>query len=231
MGGLFISASGVLNALRRSEITANNVANLRTTGFRAARAESVESAGGGVELGAVSRGGGSGPVEVTGRPLDVTSGDGFFRVRRGDGSLAFTRDGHFGLNANGEIVTAGGARLDPPLTAPPNATSVSVSADGRVFASAGTGEEPQLLGRIEVFIFPNMEGLEAVGGNLYRQSTASGEAFRVTGELMPGAVQGSNVNLAAEQVNSVLNRHAFQANLNAFRAQSDMLGELLNLQE
>lgn len=232
MGGLFISASGILNALRRNDVAANNVANLRTSGFRAGQARSVSAATGGVTLGEVSRSGARGPLEVTGRRMDVAAGEGFFRVRLGDGSLAFTRDGHFGLNARGEVVTAAGALLDPPVTAPANATSVSVAADGTVFATVPGNDVPQRLGRIEVFRFPNMQGLEALGANLFGETPASGEPMGLAAAtVIPGAVEGSNVDLATEQINMLMNRQAFQANVNAFRAQADILGELLNLQE
>ncbi len=232
MGGLFISASGILDALRRSDVGANNTANLLTPGFRAGRSHSLESAAGGVTSGGVSHDQARGPLQVTGRPLDVAGG-GFFRVRLPDGSIAFTRDGHFGLNADGDIITSGGARLDPPIQVPANASNVSVSADGTVFATVPGELEPQSFGAIEVFQFPNPDGLESIGQNLFRQTPATGEpmgASTATG-LMPGMLEGSNADLGAEQVNTLLNRRAFEANLSAFRAQSEVPGELLNLQE
>ncbi|HIJ65312.1 MAG TPA: flagellar hook-basal body protein [Candidatus Hydrogenedentes bacterium] len=231
MEGLYISASGIANALRRNDVTAHNVANLGTAGYRAARAESVELASGGAALGSISRDDSSGPIEVTGQSMDVAVSAGFFRVRAPDGATAFTRDGHFGLNADGEVVTADGARLDPPIQVPGNATHVSVTRDGAVYATVPGGAGPEMVGRLEVFRFANPDGLLAIGGNLYRQTPASGEPVAVPGatEFYPGAVQGSNVNLARETTNSVLDRHAFQANVNAFRAQSDMLGELINI--
>lgn len=236
MSGLFISASGVLNAIQRMDITANNIANLRTTGFRASRPISSPAPGGGVSLGEVSHTGGPGPLESTGRPLDlVAGGDAFFRVLLADGSFAFTRDGHFGLDAEGRVVASGGGRLDPPIQAPPNASSITVSSDGSVFATVPGEDGPQALGQLQVFVFPNMEGIEAIGGNLFRASAASGVAQPRAGgggtPIVSGFIEGSNVNLATEQINLLLNRHAFQANLNAFRAQAEVLGELLSLEE
>ena len=231
MGGLFISASGILNAVRRNDIAANNIANLNTPGFRAARGNSVDRISGGVDLGSITHDNSAGPFQVTGRPLDVASDAGFFQVQLADGSTAFTRDGHFGLNADGEVVTSNGARLQPPITAPLNATSVTVTVDGAVFASVPPNLAPQQIGRIAVVGFTNPDGLEGIGNNLYRQTPASGAPVPPpqTATLLPGALQGSNVDLATEQVNMILNRHAFQANINAFRAQSDLLGELLDL--
>ena len=234
MSGLFISASGVLNAIQRMDITANNIANLRTPGFRASRPISSPAPGGGVSLGEVSRAGGPGPLESTGQPLDLAAGgDAFFRVRLADGSFAFTRNGHFGLNAQGQVVASGGGRLDPPIQTPPGASSISVTPDGTVFATVPGEDGPQALGQLQVFVFPNMEGLEAIGGNLFRASAASGAA-QLGGARTPivsGFVEGSNVDLATEQINLLLNRHAFQANLNAFRAQAEVLGELWSLEE
>lgn len=231
MSGLFISASGIINAVRRNDITANNVANLRTTGFRAARAHSVEQQHGGVQIGSVSHDNTPGAFEATGSPLDLAAQTGFFRVEQPDGSIAFTRDGHFGLNANGEVVTANGARLVPPIAAPPNASSVTVTTDGAVFASVPPSLAPQQIGQIEVVQFANPDGLEGIGGNLFRQTSASGLPVPVTqpAPIQPGALSGSNVDLATEQVNMILDRHALQANVNAFRVQDDVLGELLNI--
>lgn len=232
MSGLFISASGILDALRRNDIAANNIANLQTPGFQASRADSVSAPGGGVELGGVTRDLSRGPILVTGRPLDAAA-DGFFRVRLADGTIAFTRDGHFGLNAEGRVVTSGGALAEPAIQAPPNSTNVVVTADGSLFATVPGQDSPQLLGRLEVFQFPNERGLHALGGNLFRATEASGEPQVVASgaQVIPGAVEGSNVDLATEQINLLLNRQAFQANVNAFRAQDEVLGELLNLLE
>lgn len=233
MGGLYISASGILNAQRRNEVTANNIANLSTPGFRASRLDSVERASGGVEIGGVTRDPSPGPTQITGRALDVASRDGFFRVALDDGSVAFTRDGHFGLNANGEVVTASGARLQPPVTVPPGAHNITVNSDGTVFATLSTGSAPSQIGTIEVVRFTNPDGLESIGNNLLRETPASGlpSAVPPLPELESGALQGSNVDLVTEQVNLLMNRNAFEANLNAFRVQSDMLGELLDLIE
>ena len=231
MEGLYLSASGIANALRRNEVTANNVANVRTTGFRAGRAESVETVGGGAAVGGVTPDDAAGPFEFTGNPMDVAAGTGFFRVRMSDGGVAYTRDGHFGLNATGEVVTAAGARLEPAIQVPANAAHVTVARDGSVYATFGGELGPQVVGQIEVFQFSNPAGLLALGGNLYQQTPASGEPQPLPEAMQfyPGAVQGSNVNLPHEMGNSLLDRQAFQANAKAFRAQSDVLGELIDI--
>ena len=229
--GLYISASGILTAQRRNDITANNVANLRTTGFRASRGESVETATGGVALSGTTRDTAPGGFETTGRPLDVTSPNGFFQVALPNGGTAYTRDGRFGLNADGEVVTSDGARLNPPIQVPANATSVTVGRDGTVFATVPGQNEPQAAGQIQVVQFANPQGLESLGGNLFAESGASGapQAAAGTPQVLSGAHEMSNVNLTDQVVNQVLDGNMLQANANAFRAQADLLGELLNL--
>lgn len=229
MVGLYISASGISNAIRRSEVRANNVANLRTSGFRASIPHSSETPGGGVSVDSISFNNERGPFEVTGRSLDVASTNGFFRVQQADGSFAFTRDGHFGLNANGEVVTSDGAALSPPIEVPAGASHVTVSRDGAVSAVLADGQT-EVVGQLAVFEFTNPGGLVAAGGNLFLQTPASGEALpMVPTPILPGTIEGSNVNLAQEQIGIVLDSRTATANMRAFRAQDEMLGELLNI--
>lgn len=229
--GLYISASGILNALQRNDIRANNVANLQTPGYRAQQPTSSESPAGGAYVSSVSSSTASGYIEVTGNPLDLAAQDGFFRVNLPDGSQAYTRDGHFGLNAQGQVVTADGAPIDPLIAVAPGSTNVRASAGGVVSAVPPGGAGPEVAGQLEVFTFPNAGGLEAAGGGLFRATAASGEAQAVGGtpNIVSGALQGSNVDLATEQVNSILDRQALQSNLNVFRTQDEVLGDLLNI--
>jgi len=229
MDGLFISASGIAAAQQRHSITANNVANLRTPGYREARGEYIGRAGGGVELGAAIRNSARGPLESTGRSLDAAV-DGYFRLRDSNGNAAYTRDGRFGLSAEGEVVTASGLSLDPPVTVPPNTSSVTVGRDGTVFATVPGEVQPQVVGQLDVVTFPNPGGLQSDGGNVYRATSASGEPLPVQSpNVQTGILEHSNVNLVDQQVNQLLDRNLLQANANAFRAQSDLLGELIDL--
>jgi flagellar basal-body rod protein FlgG len=183
-----------------------------------------------VQTGSVVRDPSQGPLQQTGRALDVAVPEAFFQVRNADGSLGFTRDGSFSVNAEGRVVNARGAQLEPPIQIPANATGVSVTRAGEVYATTPDSLTPQRAGQIEVFTFPNPQGLEAQGGGVFQATAASGPAQRATGAtVVSGALEGSNVNLAREQVNSLQNTNSFRANVNAFRAQSDLLGELLNL--
>jgi flagellar basal-body rod protein FlgG len=229
MDGLFISASGIAAAQQRQAITANNVANLRTPGYRSVRAELLSQAGGGVSLGAASRLEARGPLKATGQPLDLAT-EGYFQLRDAEGNTHYTRDGRFGLNADGQVVTASGLQLDPPVNVPPNATSVNVTRDGTVFATIPGAAQPQAIGQIEVVTFPNPSGLQADGNNAFTATPASGQPQPVRHpDLATGVLEQSNVNLADEQVAQILNRNLLQANVNAFRAQNETIGELLNL--
>ncbi len=229
MSGLFISAAGILNAQLRQNVTANNIANSQTTGYRASRVDSVETQGGGVQAGSITRSDAQGPLAFSNRSLDVASVNAYFRVRLPDGTTGFTRDGSFRLNGEDQVVTAGGATLDPPIAVPDEATSVRVASNGTVYADV-PGQAPEPVGQLQVFGFPNPGGLEAIGGNLYTQTPASGEALPAADNaVVPGALQGSNTDLTTEAVNTTLNKRAFEANVNAFRAQDDILGDLLNL--
>jgi flagellar basal-body rod protein FlgG len=232
--GLHIAASGILSALERQRVSAHNIANLRTPGFRASRAESQPAPGGGVRTGSITPDNRPGPLEYTGRPLDVAAsgGNAFFQVELANGEAAYTRSGDFTLNANGEVVTTTGARVSPPIQAPANAASVSVTRSGAVYATVPGALEPRQVGQLEVFQFANPEGLASAGGGLLRATPASGEAQPAAGPLRleSGALMQSNVDLARESTGMLMNRQLLQANVNAFRAQDAMLGALLDLE-
>lgn len=229
--GLYISASGMLTVLERQWVTANNVANWRTAGYRAQTAHTSESAVGGARVDSVRTDNSAGPLEYTGQPLDLASSEGFFQVQLPDGSMAYTRDGHFGLDANGDVVTSSGARLMPPVSAPAGATSVSVTASGQVYATLPGAMTPQPAGQISVFTFSNPNGLQALGGNLFSASDASGPAQPAAAEVWSRTLESSNVDLTRETVHQVLDLQTFRANLNAFSAQDEVIGELLDLKQ
>jgi flagellar basal-body rod protein FlgG len=227
--GLHISASGILTALLRNDVTANNVANARTPGFKSSRVNDVDTISGGVRTGGINKDMSAGSFQITDRATDVASTEGFFRVLRPDGTQAYTRDGAFGLNAEGELVTSHGSRLDPPVQVPTNATSVTVASDGTVFVTTPGNFEPQRVGQIQVFQFANPGGLESLGSNLLLPTAASGEPQAVTAQVESGLLEQSNVNLAEQFTDSMLNRAALRANVNGFRTQNETQGELLNI--
>jgi len=196
------AASGMMAQQTRSEVIANNLANVNTTGFKRSRAQfedllyqTVQGAavigqaesqthpavqvGRGVRLTAVQRMHAQGPLETTNRPLDVAiEGEGFFQVQTGqNGQLAYTRDGGLEISDQGVLTTSQGYVVQPTVRVPNDATSVSISRTGVVSATRGSGKaQPEELGRIELARFVNPAGLMAQGENLYTPTAASGEA-------------------------------------------------------
>jgi flagellar basal-body rod protein FlgG len=227
--GLYISAAGLLAVQRRQETTAHNVANAATIGFQAMRPHTGDAQGGGARIVATTRDMTPGRLVPTGQSLDAAPPDaGFFRIRRPDGSIAYTRDGRFGLDAGGNVVASGGGRVEPPVRVPFQARKVSVLGDGTVVAAAGN-DQPLPIGRLEVVAFPNPSGLEALGGNLFAETAASGAPHGADTGVQPGFLAGSNVNLAMEAVRDIATRAAYGANANTLRAQDEVLGSLLDL--
>ncbi|HEY0777628.1 MAG TPA: flagellar basal-body rod protein FlgG [Gemmatirosa sp.] len=195
------AASGMMAQQTRSEVIANNLANVNTTGFKRSRAQfedllyqTVQGAavigasesqttpavqvGRGTRLTAVTRLHSQGTLEQTDRPLDVAiQGDGFFQVQTGNGQLAYTRDGSFQISDQGVLVTSEGYTVQPSIRIPSDATTVSVSRTGVVTATRGNDTaKPQELGRLELARFVNPAGLQTDGQNLYSPTPASGEA-------------------------------------------------------
>jgi flagellar basal-body rod protein FlgG len=198
------AATGMMAQQTRTEVIANNLANVNTTAFKASRAhfedllyQTVQGptivgtqdanvmpsiqVGRGTRLAAVQRLHAQGPVEETSRPLDIAiEGDGFFQVQLPNGQLAYTRDGSFGISDTGTLVTSDGYTVVPGIRIPTDAANVTISATGVVSTSNGTeATNVQEQGRIELARFANPTGLESVGENLYTETPASGQA--VTG--------------------------------------------------
>ena len=229
-----IAVSALRAAFDRQAITANNVANVSTPGYRARRAHQVESFGGGTEINAVRRDESQGPLEATGRALDLAvSGQGYLAVDTPRGTR-YTRAGAFGVDAAGNIVDPAGNRLAPGFTVPPEAVAVEVSRSGELAATMADGSR-QVLGQLPLYTFANPGGLEAVGGGLYSPTAASGPARPGTpgadgyGEVVAGFLEGSSVDLARELTDQIVNRATVGANTASIRAQNDMLGEILDL--
>ena len=204
MLSLDIASTGMQAQQTNVEVTANNIANMSTTGFKRRRAEfqdliyqnlrgvgsqssdngSVVPTGGqiglGVKTAAIYRITEQGSITQTGNNLDMAiQGNGYFQITLPSGDTAYTRDGTFALSPNGVIVTADGYPVSPGITVPTNAVSVTVSATGQVQASISGQTTPQTLGQLELAAFPNEPGLDAQGSNYFIQSGASGNA--VTG--------------------------------------------------
>lgn len=233
--GLSSSVSGIRANADSLDFASNNLANVYTTGFKASHAGLTDGPGGqGASLASSSRDTGQGPVLLTGRAFDVAiEGEGFFSVRRPDGSLGFTRDGSFQVDGRGRVAAADGSLLDPAVTVPAGATDVRIDRDGRVTATVDGATQDA--GRIAVTRFPNPGGLSAEGGNRFRPTAASGAGARSfpgeggAGRLVPGALEGSTVDIATEIVHLMIGQRSVEANVAAVRTQDEMLGTVLDL--
>lgn len=201
MKALYIASTGMSAQERNVEVISNNIANMRTTGFKRQRAEfqdllyqQITRAGAqtsqqgnmvpaGLEIGSgvrtvsTPRVMSQGTVNMTERELDVAiRGEGFFMVQLPDGRTAYTRDGSFERDADGTMVTSNGHVVDPGITIPGDARGVSIAPDGTVEAFIGNDSMPTQLGQLQLARFVNKSGLESMGDNLFLETAASGPA-------------------------------------------------------
>lgn len=259
MRSLNTAATGMAAQQTNLDVIANNLANVNTTGFKHQRAEfqdlmyqTVQTAGSttgpnlktptGLQYGLGARNSATagdftqGAAENTSNPTDLMiNGAGFFRVLRPDGTVGYTRDGSFKRDETGLLVTANGYPLDPPITIPPNATSVSISADGSVSATIPGQSDPQTLPPITLATFANPAGLTRTGENLYQATAASGT--EVTGQpgqngagpVTSGYLEGSNVQIVEEMVRMIQAQRAYEINSKAIQTSDEMLSTLNGL--
>lgn len=257
MRALFTAATGLNAQKTHVDVIANNLANVNTVGFKRQKVEfqdliyedccsatdqsvlGVErpipcEMGSGVKVIGTTRVFSQGSLKQTSRHLDVAiQGEGFFQVELRDGRTAYTRNGEFHINSNGELVTADGLRIaNPPFTFDANTTfdSITFAPDGTVAASLRDNpEEPVILGRLQTAVFRNPEGLEAIGSNLLVQTPASGEAQTTFpgeeggGLLTQHFVEMSNVNVVQELVDMIIAQRAYEVNSRAIRTSDEML--------
>jgi flagellar basal-body rod protein FlgG len=233
------------------------LANVNTTGFKRDRAvfedmlyQNVKQAGGqtdansqaptglmlgtGVRIVATEKLHSQGNMVNTQSPLDLAiSGDGYFQIAKGDGSLAYTRDGGFKISATGQLVTSSGALLQPAITIPNTASSVTIGRDGTVSIELAAGGG-QVLGQIQIARFVNPSGLQSLGQNLMKDTPASGAPQVLApgvggaGSLMQGTLEASNVNVVEEMVNMIETQRAYEINSKAISAVDGMLRFLNN---
>jgi len=250
---LWISASGLQTQQMNIDTIGNNVSNINTTGFKKSdcefhdliygatnrigaflpegQLEGGRQIGCGVGLMATRQFFNQGNLENTGNYLDLgISGKGFFKVSLTDGSSAYTRDGSLVIDGeNGRLTTSAGYYLEPFVTVPQGATSISVSEDGVVSAILEGEEEPQEIGRIDLFKFTNLGGLQKVGENLFAETAASGVAVQGNpgadglGMIKQGFLEASNVKLADEMANMIIAQRAYQMNARAIKNADTML--------
>ena len=255
---LYTAASG-MNAQQTSiDNVAHNLANVNTAGYKKSHVEfedlfyqhtrvpgaatATGDAPTGLEVGlgtrvvATSRDFTTGSFRSTGSPLDVAiQGDGFFQLGMPDGTTSFSRAGSFHRDAQGLVVTADGYALQPQITIPENATSVTITRDGVVSATIPGQSAAQQLGVIELATFQNPAGLTPLGGNLFQVTSASGEpqtgpaGTEQRGMLTQGYLEDSNVSVVEEMVNMILGQRAYEASSKVIKAADEMLAQVNNI--
>ena len=255
MQALKIAATGMDAQQMRVEVISNNLANMSTTAYNARRAEfadlhyqqirspgSVNSSDGtvlpaGVQLGlgvrasAISMDVEQGSLRATGGQLDVAiEGGGYLEVSLPSGGQAFTRDGALKLTGDGEIVTSEGYSIVPDITVPDDARSISINAEGEVYASFLDNTADQLLGQMNLSTFSNDKGLEAIGSNMYIETAASGgpttgvPGIDGRGTFRQGYLEESSVDPVREITELISAQRGYELNAKVITAADQMLG-------
>lgn len=254
---LDIAATGMQAQQLYVDVTSQNLANINTTSFKRERPEfedliyqklqrvGVNSSdagtivptgiqlGLGVKTAAIYRNNGQGPVQQTENTLDLAiQGRGYFQIELPSGETGFTRAGNFQLSDTGEIVTNDGYPMDPAITIPQGAESISINASGEVFVKLTGQVDPQNLGQIQLVTFLNEAGLDPIGDNLFLESTASGTPILAnpgedgTGTVLQGFLESSNVNPITELTNLIRAQRAYEMNSKVISKQDEMLQNL-----
>ncbi len=255
---LWISKTGLETQQTRMALISNNLSNVSTIGYKRSRgvfedliyqnvrqpgAQTSEQTvlpsglmmGTGVRTVATEKLHTQGNLINTENSFDVAiQGRGFLQILMPDGSTSYTRDGGFRLNAEGQMVTASGYPLQPNITVPANAQSVSIGSDGTVNVSLPGQVAPQQVGNIQLVDFINPTGLQPIGQNLYIETVASGAPQQGTpgleglGTLIQGSLEASNVNVVEELVNMIETQRAYEMNSKSVSAVDGMLRFLTN---
>ena len=255
---LWIAKTGLDAQQTRMAVVANNLANVNTTGFKQGRAvfedllyQNVRQSGGsssqdtilptglslgtGVRVVATEKLHTQGSVLNTEQALDVAiNGRGFFQILKPDGEFAYTRDGAFQMNDQGALVTSSGYVVQPGISIPNGAQSITIGTDGIVSVKLAGQTTPSQVGTLETADFINPVGLQAVGENLYVETAASGPAQSGTpglnglGSIIQGALEGSNVNVVAELVNMIETQRAYEMNSKAISTNDQMMQYINN---
>ncbi|GIK33542.1 MAG: flagellar basal body rod protein FlgG [Gammaproteobacteria bacterium] len=258
MESLWVAKTGLDAQQTRMTVVSNNLANVNTNGFKKGRAifedllyQNVSQAGGatsqntekptgltlgtGVRVVATEKTFNQGSTVNTGNPFDVMiSGRGFFQVLLPDGTQAYTRDGSFKIDSEGRLVTASGYELQPSITVPNGVSAVTISPDGLIQAKVTGQVDPVTLGTLQIADFINPAGLQPRGQNLLVETSASGTPqignpnLEGRGDLVQGALEGSNVNVVEELVGMIETQRAYEMNSKAIAVSDQMLQYLNN---
>jgi len=257
---LYSAASGMTAQQMNVDNIANNLANANTAGYKMRRAQFQDlmyqslvqpgAAAGqqtvvptGLQLGLGTRAASNeiiftqGDFAATSNPLDVVvQGRGFFQVRRSTGDTAYTRSGSFHLDKDGTLVTGDGDPIEPQITIPPDAQSVTISPDGTVSYLQPNQTAAQQAAQIQLAGFQNPAGLNSIGRNLYLPTDASGDPTVASpggteglGTLLQGYTEQSNVSVVEEFINLIVSQRAYEANSKVVKAADDMYQQVNNL--
>ncbi len=253
---LWVAKTGLSAQDMNLTTISNNLANVSTTGFKRDRAEFEDllyqirrQPGGqssqdselpsGLQLGTGVRIVGTqkifteGSLQITEQPLDMAiNGRGFFQILQPDGSVAYTRDGSFQLNSDGQVVTSSGFPLEPAIVLPEQVRTFTVGEDGTVSVTVAGDPQPQILGNIQTVDFINYAGLEAIGNNLFLETAASGAPQVGTpgtnglGNVLQNTLENSNVSVVEELVNMITTQRAYEMNSKVISTADQMLSFL-----
>ena len=256
---LWIAKTGLDAQQTQLDVISNNLANVGTAGFKRSRAVFEDllyqtlrqpgaqssqqtqlptglTLGTGVRPVATERIFTQGNLQQTGNNLDVAvNGQGFFQVQLPDGTTAYTRDGSFHLDAQGQLVTSSGYALQPAITIPSNALTITVARDGTITVTQPGQATPTQVGALQLANFINPAGLQSQGENLYLETASSGTPTTNTpgtnglGTLSQGYVETSNVNVVEELVNMIQTQRAYEINSKAVQTSDQMLQRLAQL--
>jgi flagellar basal-body rod protein FlgG len=256
MRSLWISKTGLEAQQTNMDVISNNLANVSTNGFKRGRAvfedllyQTLRQPGAqssqqtqlptGLQLGtgvrpvATERIFTQGNLQLTSNPLDMAiNGQGFFQILLPDGTTAYTRDGQFHTDSQGALVTSGGYHVQPAITIPANAQTVTVARDGTVSAIRAGSATPTTVGTIQLVNFVNPAGLQSMGENLYLETASSGTANANTpgtnglGLLQQGYAETSNVNVVEELVSMIQTQRAYEINSKSIQTADQMLQRL-----
>ena len=251
---LYVAKTGLSAQDMNLTTISNNLANVSTTGFKRDRAEfqdllyqikrqpgaqsTQDSAlpsglqlGTGVRIVGTQKNFTAGSLQTTEQPLDMAiNGDGFFQVTMPDGTINYTRDGTFHLNADGQLVTANGFALQPAIVLPADTKTFTVGEDGTVSVTTAGQAAPQVIGNLQIAQFVNPGGLQAVGQNLFSETASSGApqvgtpGLNGLGTVLQSTLENSNVSTVEELVNMITTQRAYEMNSKVIKAADDMLG-------
>jgi flagellar basal-body rod protein FlgG len=259
---LYSAASGMEAQQTNVDNIANNLANANTNGYKSRRAQfqdllyqsmvqpgaaagAATTVPAGLQLGLGTKPSSNeiiftqGNFAATSNPLDVViQGNGFFQILQGNGQLAYTRDGSFQLDKDGSLVTANGNLLQPQITIPSTAQTITIAADGTVSYTLANQTAAQKAGQIQLAGFQNPAGLNSLGSNLYQPTDASGTPTvgnpggqEGLGTLLQGYTEQSNVSIVQEFINLITAQRAYEANSKVVKAADEMYQQVNNLKQ